>query len=110
MLYTNAQINNLLLNCKIDATADCVREKIKAGHNHLEESEIGTRIPSRCRSWNWSDCDSKPFDAYLLAQTDASTSTLLRRMLALIVEEKATSRRRSGRPLIRMRQRAKTMK
>ena len=47
MLYTNAQINNLLLNGTLDAAAAALREKIKAGHNHLEEDQIATRIAER---------------------------------------------------------------
>ena len=46
-MSTDAQINNLLLNGKVAAAAACVCEKLKGGHNHLEETEIGTRIAER---------------------------------------------------------------
>ena len=112
-MSTEAQINNLLLNGKVAAAAACVREKLKGGHNHLEETEIGTRIAERdSKSVSELELERSPpglLDAMtqrLLGQTDASTATLLRRVLALAAEEKAVA---DPELRVQMRERAKAM-
>ena len=95
MLYTNAQINNLLLNGTLDAAAAALREKIKAGHNHLEEDQIATRIAER-ESKSVSELElerSEPglnaLASRLLGSPAASASTAVRRLVALTAKEKA---------------------
>lgn len=71
MLYTNAQINNLLLNGTLDAAA-AAREKIKAGHNHLEEDQIATRIAER---------ESKSVSELELERSEPGLNALASRLL-----------------------------
>ena len=117
MLYTDAQVNNLLLNNQLDAAAARVREQIKAGHNHFEEATVATVVAERDSKWvSELDLERSPpgllnaTTRRLLGQAEApavSDAALLRRVVALAAEKEAAT---DSELRTRMRERAKAMK
>jgi hypothetical protein len=107
-------VSDLLLNDKLDAAADYLHEKIKGGHNHLEEAEIGTRIAKL----GYMSVEALGLERSspgliaalaerLFAQADDQTVTILRRLLALAAEKRAGKDQQLR---VRMRERAKATK
>ena len=106
-------VSELLLNDKLDAAAANLREKIKGGHNHFEEGTIATLVADRdSKSVSELDLEHSPSEFFaavaerLFGQADASTVTLLRRMVALAAEKRAGA---DPELKVRMRARAKAM-
>ena len=117
MLYTDAQVNNLLLNNQLDAAAARVREQIKAGHNHFEEATVATVVAERDSKWvSELELELSPpgllnaTTRRLLGQAEApavSDAALLRRVVVLVAEKEAAT---DSELRTRMRERAKAMK
>ena len=93
MLYTDAQINNLLLNDQLAAAAARVREQIKGSHHHFEEATIAEVLAERDSKWvSELELERSPpgllnvMTRRLLGQAEAPDAALLRRVVALAAE------------------------
>ena len=113
MLYTDAQINNLLLNDQLAAAAARVREQIKGSHHHFEEATIAEVLAERDSKWvSELELERSPpgllnvMTRRLLGQAEAPDAALLRRVVALAAEKEATE---DSELRTRMRKRAKAM-